>query len=239
MDVYTPTLTEAHDWRHEMRWEIQEIIPGLWLGPYACARKKDMLKAKGITHMLCIRDQNERHLVKVLWPDDFVYGVIEVSESPLQNLIPHFPACRSFIASALHKPGTGAVFVHCNTGMSRSPAIVVAYLMMEKKMAFQEAYAVVQNRRFCMNPQEGFKLQLKEFEPIWKAQLDPHLLSTQSGSINPNGSASMFPETEYTAQQQRRKRSDRDDDEFADQSGGGHPHASSARRRDDGMEIGA
>ncbi|KAJ3021399.1 hypothetical protein HKX48_008629 [Thoreauomyces humboldtii] len=34
---------------------------------------------------------------------------------------------------------------------------------------FQKAYAYVQNRRFCMNPHEGFKCQLKEYEPIWRA----------------------------------------------------------------------
>lgn len=32
------------------------------------------------------------------------------------------------------------------------------------------AYAIVQQRRFCINPNEGFMAQLREYEPIYQAQ---------------------------------------------------------------------
>ncbi|KAI8918425.1 protein-tyrosine phosphatase-like protein [Powellomyces hirtus] len=150
---------DAHDWIYEMRRDMQEILPGLWLGPYHCSKDKEALKVKGITHMLCIRDPNERNWVKTLYPDEFVYHVIEVTESPLQNLIPYFAGCREFIDQAF--ASGGRVFVHCSSGISRSPCFVVAYIMMSKNWEFQKAYSFVQNRRFCMNPNEGFKYQLK------------------------------------------------------------------------------
>ncbi|TPX64435.1 hypothetical protein SpCBS45565_g05844 [Spizellomyces sp. 'palustris'] len=153
-----------------MRREMQEILPGLWLGPYQCSKNKDLLKSKGITHVLCIRDSNERHVVKTTFPDDFVYHVIEVSESPMQNLIPYFPDAKQFIDYALERGGR--VLVHCNSGISRSPSFVVAYVMMSQRWGFQESFTFVQNKRFCMNPNEGFKYQLKEFEPIWRASDD-------------------------------------------------------------------
>ncbi|KAJ3083009.1 hypothetical protein HK102_001329 [Quaeritorhiza haematococci] len=158
----------AHDWRYEMRRDMQEILPNLWLGPYSCSRKLDVLKSRQITHILVIRDVNERHIVREIFPGEFVYHVIEVSDSPLQNLIPYFPEAKAFIDSALQSGGR--VFVHCNGGISRSPAFVVAYVMESQKIDFQTAFQYVQNKRFCMNPNEGFKLQLKEYEPIFHAR---------------------------------------------------------------------
>lgn len=35
---------------------------------------------------------------------------------------------------------------------------------------YRRAYAIVQQRRFCINPNEGFMAQLKEYEPIYQAQ---------------------------------------------------------------------
>lgn len=34
----------------------------------------------------------------------------------------------------------------------------------------RQAYIIVQQRRFCINPNEGFIIQLREYEPIYKAE---------------------------------------------------------------------
>ncbi|KAJ3054050.1 hypothetical protein HK097_002785 [Rhizophlyctis rosea] len=159
---------DAHDWKYEMRREMQEILPGLWLGPYQCSKDKELLQQKGISHILCIRDTKEAHMVKAMFPTEFTYHFIEVSDSPLQNLIPYFPDAKQFIDRAL---GDGKkVFVFCNGGISRSPAFVVAYVMESQRWDFKTAFSFVQNKRFCMNPNEGFKYQLAEYEPIFKAR---------------------------------------------------------------------
>jgi serine/threonine/tyrosine-interacting protein len=35
---------------------------------------------------------------------------------------------------------------------------------------FRKAYSIVQQRRFCINPNDGFIGQLREYEPIYQAQ---------------------------------------------------------------------
>lgn len=35
---------------------------------------------------------------------------------------------------------------------------------------FRRAYSMVQQRRFCINPNEGFMTQLREYEPIYQAE---------------------------------------------------------------------
>ncbi|KAJ3199697.1 hypothetical protein HDU67_002609, partial [Dinochytrium kinnereticum] len=64
---------ESQDWRYEMRREMQEILPNLWLGPYSCARDLGTLVNHGITHLLSIMDSGERVLMKKIFPDRFVY----------------------------------------------------------------------------------------------------------------------------------------------------------------------
>ncbi|KAJ3248705.1 hypothetical protein HK104_007700, partial [Borealophlyctis nickersoniae] len=54
---------------------MQEILPGLWLGPFSVCKNLGLLKEKNITHILCIRDSKEEHLVKVMFPNDFVYHI--------------------------------------------------------------------------------------------------------------------------------------------------------------------
>ncbi|OAJ40102.1 hypothetical protein BDEG_23875 [Batrachochytrium dendrobatidis JEL423] len=158
----------AVNWQYEMRRDMQEIIPGLWLGPYSCARDNSLLHLKGITHILCVRESNEEMMVRMRFPEEFHYLCIQASDSPLQNLIPLFPKATSFIHTAI--TNGGSVLVHCNGGISRSPAFVVAYMMDMHDMQFAAAFQFVQSKRFCMNPIEVFKYQLREYEPIIMAR---------------------------------------------------------------------
>ena len=162
MDTDTPNLplSDSHvDWRYEMRREMQLIVPGLWLGPFSSAKNEANLKRCGITHIVCVRDGAESRIIRPLFPSEFVYLEITASDSPFQNLIPLFPQSKLFIDSALGKGGV--VFVHCNGGISMAPAFVIAYLMETYLQDYQHAFEFVQTKRFCMNPNEGFKLQLK------------------------------------------------------------------------------
>ena len=66
------------------------------------------------------------------------------------------------------------VFVHCKEGISRSATIVIAFLMRSKqfKFRFDEALKYVQTRRPIVDPNPGFRNQLK--------QLDAQLYSVDS-----------------------------------------------------------
>ncbi|KAJ3414277.1 hypothetical protein HDV05_006806 [Chytridiales sp. JEL 0842] len=152
-----------------MRREMQEIIPNVFLGPYSCARDRDYLKSHGITHLLCVMDKGEKALMKMRFPGEFVYYDIEVSDSPMQNLIPFFSSANAFIKQAVKQEG-GRVLVYCNNGLSRSPSVVVAYMMEVEGWECIKAFTHVQHRRFCINPNDGFKLQLREYETLYQAR---------------------------------------------------------------------
>jgi hypothetical protein len=139
------------------------------------------LTSKGITHIVCFFDCQEATLFKTKKLENiFQLTCIEVSDSPLQNLIPQFPATTKLFNNAL--AASGKVLACCIGGMSRSPTFVIAYIMETFRVDFIRAYHFVQGKRLCINPNEGFKSQLKvskvrhgidlymewEYSPFWQ-----------------------------------------------------------------------
>jgi len=182
------------EWRYEMRRDCQEIIPGLLLGPFLVSRNKERLKQLGVTHIVCIRDAAEAFSVKPRFPEDFMYLTLDVKDTDDQNLITLFPGARNFIYNAINQGGQ--VLVHCNGGISLSPAFVVMFVMEHFRLSCEDALHLVQNRRYCISPNGGFLLQIKEYEAIYQAAL---------AVGNAQGSSSARPN--------RRKREDDDEEE--------------------------
>ncbi|KAI8083072.1 phosphatases II [Halteromyces radiatus] len=157
------------DWQYEMRREMQELLPGLYLGPFAVCRDVNTLKSHGVTHILCLLDGNEVNLFQrtLEVASQFNSHIIEIADTHLQLLITHFPVASQFIRSGIDHGGK--VLICCNGGMSRSPCFAIAYIMETFNISFRDAYQFVQARRLCINPNEAFKSQLKEYEPIYMA----------------------------------------------------------------------
>ncbi|XP_023931702.1 serine/threonine/tyrosine-interacting protein-like [Lingula anatina] len=164
-------MRDTDDWQYQMRWQMQEILPGLYLGPYAVANKSRLnyLKEHQITHVLCIRQTIEGKCIRPNFPDDFKYMVLDISDSVTENIIQHIPKVNEFLDECLSKGGRA--LVHGNAGISRSAAFVVAYVMERFGLSFRDAFRHVLSKRFCISLNEGFIQQLKEYEPIYKARL--------------------------------------------------------------------
>ena len=54
---------------------------------------------------------------------EFIHKTINVEDDFKTNIIQYFKECILFI------DGNDKVFVHCAAGMSRSPTVVIAYIM--------------------------------------------------------------------------------------------------------------
>ncbi|CAD8162731.1 unnamed protein product [Paramecium pentaurelia] len=77
------------------------------------------------------------------------------------NIKQYFDQTNQFIQSNLNK---GNLLVHCMAGVSRSAAIVIAYLMWSQKMTFQNALIYVTKKREQVYPNKGFRQQLIQYE---------------------------------------------------------------------------
>uniref|UniRef100_A0A8C6KIY2 Serine/threonine/tyrosine interacting protein n=1 Tax=Nothobranchius furzeri TaxID=105023 RepID=A0A8C6KIY2_NOTFU len=138
---------ELLDWAYPMRREMQEILPGLYLGPYSAAMKSKLpiLERHGITHVVCIRQDIEANFIKPNFPHRFRYLVLDIADNPVENII--------------------------------RAALVIAYLMETFGMKYRDAFSYVQERRFCINPNVGFVHQLQEYEAIYLAKLTIEMMS--------------------------------------------------------------
>jgi protein-tyrosine phosphatase len=106
------------------------------------------LKEAGITHILQVAQD-----IRPCFPKDFVYKVINIPDTSNSSLIRYFPAAISFIQEGVNK---GGVLVHCHAGVSRSATCVIAYLMQNKKMSFNDAFQFASKRRPVIFPNMGF-----------------------------------------------------------------------------------
>lgn len=62
------------------------------------------------------------------------------------------------------------MLVHCWAGVSRSTTIVISFLMAEHGMSFNDATDHVRKQRWFINPNPGFKNQLKRYERELRTQ---------------------------------------------------------------------
>lgn len=60
--------------------------------------------------------------------------------------------------------GDGTILVHCHAGISRSVAIVMAYLMHIRKIDVQNALDLIRSRRSIADPNPGFLYQLELYQ---------------------------------------------------------------------------
>lgn len=70
--------------------------------------------------------------------------------------------CFSFIESA--RKNNENILVHCRGGLNRSPTIVIAYLMIKRKMSLGDAYNLVKSKREKISPHKKYIEQLKSYE---------------------------------------------------------------------------
>uniref|UniRef100_A0A7M4EZ75 Serine/threonine/tyrosine interacting protein n=1 Tax=Crocodylus porosus TaxID=8502 RepID=A0A7M4EZ75_CROPO len=162
MCVYIFLFYFLKDWTYPMRREMQEILPGLFLGPYSSAMKSKLstLQKHGITHVICIRQNIEANFIKPNFQQMFRYLVLDIADNPVENIIRFFPTTKEFIDGSLQ------------TGVEMSDCSGVFF-----PSSLRDAFTYVQERRFCINPNAGFVHQLQEYEAIYLAKLTIQMMT--------------------------------------------------------------
>nr|XP_020480885.1 dual specificity protein phosphatase 18-like [Monopterus albus] len=85
---------------------------------------------------------------------------VPVSDLPSARLGDHFDR----VAERIHGNRAGGTLVHCAAGMSRSPALVMAYLMRYRGVTLRQAHHWVQESRPYVRLNIGFWDQLLQYE---------------------------------------------------------------------------
>lgn len=137
---------------------IDKINDKLYISDATSAADKQSLDNLKITHILMVGNYLQKR-----FPDNFVYRRIPVDDSPDQILSNYFQEAYDFIEKG------DCVLVHCAAGISRSAAMVIAYLMLKNKWDYTTAHDFVKKVRPNIYPNYGFINQLKELEKTFES----------------------------------------------------------------------
>ncbi|XP_059929645.1 dual specificity protein phosphatase 8 [Gadus macrocephalus] len=143
--------------RERERPPLSLILPHLFLGAERDVTQ-DSLSARGISYVLSVsRCSPQPSFLPVSQ-----YLRIPIDDSLRDDLLPWIPAALRFIDGAMSSGG--AVLVHCAAGISRSPALAVAYIMYSMGLDLDHAYRFVKERRPSISPNFNFLGQLQHFQ---------------------------------------------------------------------------
>ncbi|XP_078700348.1 uncharacterized protein LOC144927093 isoform X5 [Branchiostoma floridae x Branchiostoma belcheri] len=138
-----------------------EVFPNIFIGDQKDAEDEYGLGKGGITHVLNAAHSSDGYRrVLVLYKQlGVTYRGIPGMDNEQFDLSRFFKEGADFIDKAVK---TGKVLVHCAVGFSRSPTLVVAYLMLYHRMSAQEALKTIRAKRM-IGPNRGFLRQLADF----------------------------------------------------------------------------
>jgi atypical dual specificity phosphatase len=137
---------------------VSLIIPGLYLGNKQAAASRDTLDRLHIRSIVNIGGGAMHFEHQGLFE---YYHVKRVSDFDDASLLEHLDDVCDAIDRLLH---SGAVLVHCKGGISRSPTVVIAYLVAKRDLPLVEAFRIVQTARQSIRLNVNFKRDLAIFE---------------------------------------------------------------------------
>ncbi|XP_061197765.1 dual specificity protein phosphatase 3-like [Saccostrea echinata] len=144
---------------------FNEVYPGILLGNYYIAKNVEELKRKRVTHIVNCAQGNKFNQINTdeeyFSGTDIMFLGIKALDTARFPINQFFHSAADFIDEALKEKGT--VYVHCQSGMSRSGSIVLAYLMIKKGMTVMDAVKQVRDKREIF-PNDGFLKQLCELD---------------------------------------------------------------------------
>ncbi|XP_060896947.1 dual specificity protein phosphatase 13A family protein [Labrus mixtus] len=156
-----PSLQELEEVLHSAPRSCRhgdEVWPNLYLGDMFMSHDKLGLWQLGVTHVL-----NAAHGKLCCKGSDDFYGTtvkyrgVPANDLPTFDISPFFYPAAEFIHQAL--TSGGKVFVHCAVGVSRSAALVLAYLMIHHNLSLLSSARCVLQKRWIF-PNRGFLRQL-------------------------------------------------------------------------------
>jgi atypical dual specificity phosphatase len=116
------------------------------------------LTTKSITHVLSIGASPKENI------DGVIYHRIPLTDSPSSSISSICDSACTIIDESLKSKNAGSILVHCSAGISRSPTVVVAYLMKRRGMTLKVALGQIVRARPQVSPNPGFLRQLKDLE---------------------------------------------------------------------------
>ena len=152
-------LIESHLYKiHVKNVHLSQILSWLYLGSFANACDLEELKRNNIKYILnCAVECKNENL-----PSDIKELHLKLVDEPEFDITKHFKQTNDFINKV--RTAGGNLLVHCKVGLSRSPTVIIAYLIKYYEFTADSAINFIKRKRPQIIPNQGFIKQLYEYE---------------------------------------------------------------------------
>ena len=133
------------------------IFPNLYISDMFHAQNKQIIDLFQIRAIINVSAGSVENVFEEKMP----YLSIFEEDRSSTNLYPYFSLTNRFIEKYID---FGGVLVHCSAGISRSSAIILAYIMYKKRKNFNDAFLYLQDKHAITDPNLGFIIQLQNYE---------------------------------------------------------------------------
>jgi protein-tyrosine phosphatase len=146
--------------------DFSQITDNIYLGnvfsAFGCYKtmQKDVLDALEIDLVISVLNEDEysRYMCEKEDLEEREWIRLAVEDDENADLSKYFFQIHTIISDAVKEDKK--ILVHCAAGISRSPSIIIAYLMIENKWDYEKAYEFVKLKRWFIKPNNGFVKQL-------------------------------------------------------------------------------
>jgi len=166
---------------------ISKVLEYVYLGSWKDADDLELMQREKITHVLNIAKECEKPPASPATLG-LAWKVLPVSDQieSASALMEHLQEAFIFIDSA--KRVGGRCLVHCRRGISRSPTVVIAYLMHSTGRRYDDCKTQVEScRKIGLNL--GFHSMLQEFVPLTEKFIDKRSICPSDTRLLVFGSA--------------------------------------------------
>ena len=153
------SLIESHLYKiHVKNVHISQVLSWLYLGSFANACDLEELRRNNIRYILnCAVECKNENL-----PSDIKELHLKLVDEPEFDITKYFKQTNDFINKV--RTAGGNLLVHCKVGLSRSPTVIIAYLMKYYEFTADSAINYIKRKRPQIIPNQGFIKQLYEYE---------------------------------------------------------------------------
>ena len=143
-------------------WTISEVVPSLYLcAGFIIHYDPSLISSMGITCIINATHELNQPLIDTKTVE---YIKIPIHDTPTTNIFYLFKPVSQLIKANIESGGK--TLIHCTLGKSRSASLYIAYFMTCHNLTYCEALGWVKSNRFIVNPNRGFRKQLREYENV-------------------------------------------------------------------------
>ena len=146
---------------------IVEVVPGLFMGDLSTSQNFTILREKKIDVIINLCAKNEERVTC----DEIQYIDFKLSDREDFEILGHFDHICSLIHEKIEQ--NQKVFVHCQKGISRSPTIMMAYMIRYQQTGYENAFDQLKKLSPNVGPNFSFLLDLQTYEKLTLPKTQP------------------------------------------------------------------